>query len=64
MLKDIGVTRVELMTNNPLKIDALREHGIDVVGRLPLVASTNAHNENYLRAKRERAGHLAEDTGS
>ena len=64
MLKDIGVTRVEIMTNNPLKIDALREHGIDVVGRLPLVASTNAHNENYLRAKRERAGHLAEDTGS
>jgi GTP cyclohydrolase II len=64
MLKDIGVTRVEVMTNNPQKIDALREHGIDVVGRLPLVASTNAHNENYLRAKRERAGHLAEDTGS
>lgn len=64
MLKDIGVTRVEVMTNNPQKIEALREHGIDVVGRLPLVASTNAHNENYLRAKRERAGHLAEDTGS
>jgi GTP cyclohydrolase II len=64
MLKDIGVSRVEIMTNNPQKIEALREHGIDVVGRLPLVASTNAHNENYLRAKREKAGHLAEDTGS
>jgi GTP cyclohydrolase II len=64
MLKDIGVTRVEIMTNNPQKIEALREYGIDVAGRLPLVATTNAHNENYLRAKRERAGHLAEDTGS
>ena len=64
MLQELGIRRIEIMTNNPLKISALREHGIDVIGRLPLVGSTNAHNENYLRAKRERAGHLAEDTGS
>lgn len=64
MLQNLGISKVEIMTNNPQKIAALREHGIDVVGRLPLVASTNAHNENYLRAKREKAGHLAEDTGS
>jgi GTP cyclohydrolase II len=49
------------MTNNPQKIVALREHGIDVVGRISLVATTNTHNERYLRAKLERAGHLAED---
>jgi GTP cyclohydrolase II len=61
MLQELGITRVELMTNNPQKISALREHGIDVIGRLPLVASTNLHNENYLRAKREKAGHLAEE---
>jgi len=64
MLQDLGITRIEIMTNNPQKIAALNEHGIDVVGRLPLVASTNAHNEDYLRAKRERAGHLAEDAGN
>lgn len=64
MLKTLGIARVRLMTNNPHKIKALREHGIDVVGRLPLHGSTNAHNERYLRAKREKAGHLAEDTGS
>jgi GTP cyclohydrolase II len=64
MLLELGITRIEIMTNNPQKIAALREHGIDVVGRVPLVASTNAHNENYLRAKRERAGHLAESTGT
>ena len=58
LLHEIGVTRIRLLTNNPQKISSLREHGIDVVGRLPLVTSSNAHNERYLRAKHERAGHL------
>jgi GTP cyclohydrolase II len=58
MLQQLGIARVRLLTNNPRKIDALREHGIDVVDRLPLVAAPNAHNEGYLRTKRERAGHL------
>jgi len=62
MLQRIGVARVRLLTNNPRKIDALREHGIDVVDRLPLLAKPNAHNEEYLRTKRERAGHLGRDT--
>jgi GTP cyclohydrolase II len=61
LLLELGIARVELMTNNPQKIVALREHGIDVVGRISLVATTNTHNERYLRAKLERAGHLAED---
>jgi GTP cyclohydrolase II len=60
MLQRLGVRRVRLLTNNPRKIEALREHGIDVVGRLPLIAQPNAHNEGYLRAKRERAGHLGD----
>ena len=60
MLQQIGVTRVRLLTNNPAKIEALREHGIDVVDRLPLQTRPNPHNEAYLRSKRERAGHLGE----
>lgn len=64
ILQNLGITRVEIMTNNPWKIASLREHGIDVVGRVPLVASINSHNEGYLRAKRERAGHLVGETGS
>jgi GTP cyclohydrolase II len=64
MLHQLGITRVEIMTNNPLKIAALKQHGIDVAGRLPLVGSINVHNESYLRAKRERAGHVAEDSGA
>jgi GTP cyclohydrolase II len=64
LLQELGISRIRLLTNNPQKIAALRDHGIDVVGRLPLIAKVNLHNERYLRAKRERAGHLAEDTGS
>jgi GTP cyclohydrolase II len=60
LLRELGVKRIRLLTNNPRKIDALRQHGIDIVGRLPLVARSNSHNERYLRAKRERSGHLAD----
>ena len=58
LLRELGVSKVELLTNNPQKIDALRAHGINVVGRVPLVGTTNSHNARYLKAKRERAGHL------
>jgi GTP cyclohydrolase II len=64
ILKNLGINKVQLMTNNPHKIEALREQDIDVVGRLALVTNSNSYNERYLRAKREKAGHLAEDTGS
>jgi GTP cyclohydrolase II len=60
MLQRLGVSSVRLLTNNPQKINALREHGIDVTDRLPLLAEPNEHNEAYLRSKRERAGHLSE----
>jgi len=65
LLHELGFARIRLLTNNPQKINSLRDHGIEVVGRLPLVAASNAHNERYLRAKHERAGHLdlAEKTG-
>jgi len=62
LLHELGIARIRLLTNNPQKINALREHGIDIVGRLPLVTTSNTHNERYLRAKNERAGHLAEES--
>jgi GTP cyclohydrolase II len=58
LLHELGFGRIRLLTNNPQKINSLREHGIEVVGRLPLVTTSNSHNERYLRAKHERAGHL------
>jgi GTP cyclohydrolase II len=62
LLHELGFTRIRLLTNNPQKINSLRDHGIEVVGRLPLVTTSNMHNERYLRAKHERAGHLAEES--
>ena len=58
LLIELGFSRIRLLTNNPQKITAMRDHGIEVVGRLPLVTTSNTHNERYLRAKHERAGHL------
>ncbi len=62
MLEALGIARIRLLTNNPHKIDAMRLAGIDVVDRVPLIATVNPHNSRYIQTKRERAGHLhAED---
>ncbi len=58
MLKALDVQRIRLMTNNPLKIEALQREGIDVVDRLPSHTPVNMHNARYLETKRTRAGHL------
>ncbi len=58
MLTRMGIKRVRLMTNNPQKIAQLERHGIEVVERVAHAFPANGHNENYLRTKAERAGHL------
>ena len=58
MLKDLGIGRIRLLTNNPSKIAALRQAGLDVVERLPISGQINRHNERYITTKRDRAGHL------
>jgi GTP cyclohydrolase II len=57
MLKLLGYTRITLLTNNPAKVEGLAEGGIEVCGRLPLVAPVHADNRRYLTAKAKRAGH-------
>ena len=56
MLRDLGVESVRLLTNNPVKVDALSRHGLDVT-RVPLPASATPDNLRYLTAKRDRMGH-------
>ncbi|MCX7660647.1 MAG: GTP cyclohydrolase II [Caldimonas manganoxidans] len=58
MLKALDITRIQLLTNNPRKIEALRRGGIDVVDRIALHAPPTVHNARYLATKRERAGHI------
>jgi GTP cyclohydrolase II len=57
VLHHLGITRVRLLTNNPAKRRALREHGIEVTERVPLETPPNPNNLSYLRAKRDRMGH-------
>jgi 3,4-dihydroxy 2-butanone 4-phosphate synthase/GTP cyclohydrolase II len=57
VLADLGLDDVELLTNNPGKVDGLRLHGVRVAGRRPLIAGHGEHNRAYLRAKRELMGH-------
>lgn len=58
ILKQLGVTQIRLMSNNPLKISALEKLGIKILAREPLSIPPNAHNEKYLDTKRKRFGHL------
>ena len=57
VLRAVGVRSVRLMTNNPLKVDAMREHGIDVEEVVPVQTAAHARNLRYLRTKRDRLGH-------
>jgi len=58
ILRDLGVERVRLLTNNPQKIAGLESYGITVVARAPLEIAPHAHNIEYLRTKQAKLGHL------
>jgi GTP cyclohydrolase II len=58
ILKALGYGKVRLLTNNPAKVDGLSACGIEIVERVPHSFPANGHNENYLRTKAARAGHL------
>jgi GTP cyclohydrolase II len=57
MLAHFGVESVQLMTNNPAKVDALRSLGVQVAGRLPVVVAPNPFSAGYLETKRARMAH-------
>lgn len=58
ILRDLGISSVRLMTNNPRKIEALRNEGIGVVERIPVNIAANEHSRPYLTAKYMLMGHL------
>ncbi|QWF20273.1 bifunctional 3,4-dihydroxy-2-butanone-4-phosphate synthase/GTP cyclohydrolase II [Nocardioides sp. LMS-CY] len=57
VLRDLGVTSVRLLTNNPDKVENLEDFGIHVAARVPLTPHPNDHNIAYLLTKRDRMGH-------
>lgn len=58
MLKHLNIQQIRLMTNNPKKVRALTDQGIDVLERIPLHTGQNPHNEKYLATKAGKLGHL------
>lgn len=58
ILRDLGVSRVRLMTNNERKISGLTRYGVEVVERVALQVEPHAGNIEYLRTKQEKLGHL------
>src|SRR5215470_8186349 len=61
MLKMIGVKRIQLLTNNPGKLEALVEGGVEVCARIALHTQINPENRRYLATKAARAGHWLDD---
>lgn len=61
ILLSLGLNRIRLLTNNPKKLVGLQGYGLDIVGRVPIEVDANPTNINYLKAKREKMGHLLEN---
>jgi len=59
ILEDLGVQSVELLTNNPLKIEAIRNSSIEIVDRIPVIIEPQPDNEAYITTKQEKMGHLS-----
>jgi 3,4-dihydroxy 2-butanone 4-phosphate synthase / GTP cyclohydrolase II len=62
ILADLGLHRIRLITNNPEKYREMADHGLEIVERVPQRTVATAENIAYLRAKRDRMGHLLELT--
>lgn len=58
ILADLGVGKMRLMTNNPLKIKGIKGYGLEIVERVPIEMSCNERNSHYLATKMEKMGHL------
>lgn len=58
ILRDLGVRRMRLMTNNPRKIVGLESYGLQIVDRVPLEIEPNLTNAKYLKTKKARMGHI------
>ncbi|MGB0715537.1 MAG: 3,4-dihydroxy-2-butanone-4-phosphate synthase [Phycisphaerae bacterium] len=61
ILRDLGLRRLEILTNNPKKVSRLEVYGLSVDKQVPIEIPANEHNEKYLRTKREKLGHDLKD---
>ena len=57
ILRQLGVRKMRLLTNNPVKRVGLEAFGLEIVENVPIEVSPNKYNERYLKTKQERMGH-------
>jgi|TARA_B100000959_G_scaffold273507_1_gene324132 3,4-dihydroxy 2-butanone 4-phosphate synthase/GTP cyclohydrolase II len=60
ILRDLGIMKMKLLSNNPKKFAALAGYGLEITERVPIVIEPQEDNEQYLRTKKEKLGHLLE----
>jgi 3,4-dihydroxy 2-butanone 4-phosphate synthase/GTP cyclohydrolase II len=58
ILRDLNISKIRLITNNPVKRAALEGYGLEIVENIPIEMATNPYNEFYMRTKKERMGHI------
>lgn len=58
MIRNLGVTKMRLMSNNPTKRTGLTGYGLEIIENVPLEIESNIHNELYLQTKRDKMGHI------
>ncbi len=58
ILRDLGVRNIRLLTNNPRKIKGMNGYGLEVTERVPIEMPTHQHNQDYLKTKHDKLGHL------
>jgi 3,4-dihydroxy 2-butanone 4-phosphate synthase/GTP cyclohydrolase II len=63
ILSDLGLSSIRILTNNPKKISGMSGYGLSVTDQIPIEHLPNRHNEAYLRAKRDRLGHILHHQG-
>ena len=57
ILRDLNISKIRLITNNPIKRAALEGYGLEIVENIPIEIQTNPYNEFYMKTKKERMGH-------
>jgi 3,4-dihydroxy 2-butanone 4-phosphate synthase/GTP cyclohydrolase II len=63
ILSDLGLTSIRILTNNPKKISGMSGYGLSVTDQIPIEHVPNPHNQAYLRAKRDKMGHILHHQG-
>ena len=58
IIRDLGIAKMKLMSNNPTKRAGLIGYGLEILERVPIEIEANEHNEFYLNTKRDKMGHL------